>query len=91
MSKAQEVQELSEQARIAFRAYQDMNQSKTIYFQLLQDLDSKYKSGGAPSISENLQLEKLLKEHDNNVAAFSIAMSAVEDTNDRTQLIKLMS
>ena len=86
-----ESSELSETARIALRAFQDMNQSKNIYFQLLQELDDKYKNGGTPSIAENLQLEKLLKEHDNNVNAFSTAMTAVENADDRTQLIKLMS
>lgn len=91
MADEEHTLELSEKARIALRAFQDMNQSKNVYFQLLQDLDEKYKNGGAASIAENLQLEKLLKEHDNNVAAFSTAMSAVEDAEDRAQLIKLMS
>lgn len=83
--------ELTEEARVAYRAFQDMSKSKQRYFELLQELDSKYKSGGAPSIAENLQLEKLLKAHDSNVLAFNTAMSAVEDHDARLQLIKLMS
>ncbi len=84
-------QSLTEEARIAYRAFQDMSQSKQQYFGFLQELDSKYKTGGTPSIAENLQLEKLLEIHDRNVMAFNTAMSAVENPEARLQLIKLMS
>lgn len=83
--------ELTEEARVAYRAFQDMSQSKQVYFSYLQELDEKYRTGGAPGIAENLQLEKLLKQHDKNVAAFNTAMSAVEDHDARLQLIKMMS
>ena len=84
-------EELSEEAKIAYQAFQDMSKSKQAYFTLLQEFDEKYKSGGAPSIAENLQLEKLLGEHDKNVAAFNTAMSVIEDPESRMALIKLMS
>ena len=84
-------EELSDDARIAYQAFQDMSKSKQAYFSFLQEIDEKYKSGGAPSIAENLQLEKLLGEHDKNVAAFNTAMGAIEDPDSRMALIKLMS
>lgn len=84
-------EDLTAAAKIAWRAYLDMNQSKQAYFGLLQEIETKYKTGGAPGIAENLQLEKLLKAHDKNVLAFNTAMAAVENTDDRTALIKLMS
>ncbi|MEQ8288336.1 MAG: hypothetical protein RIB78_01300 [Gammaproteobacteria bacterium] len=86
-----EATELSEEARVAYQAFQDMSKSKDRYFGFLQELDVKYKNGGAPGIAENLQLEKLLKEHDKNVLAFNTAMAAVEDHDARLQLIKMMS
>ena len=85
------IEDLSEEARIAYQAFQDMSKSKEVYFNLLQELDVKYKSGGAPSIAENLQLEKLLSAHDKNVVAFNTAMSIIEDVESRNALIKLMS
>lgn len=85
------VEELTEEARIAYQAFQDMGKSKQVYFNFLQDIDIKYKEGGAPSIAENLQLEKLLGVHDKNVLAFNTAMAAVENVEARTALIKLMS
>jgi hypothetical protein len=91
MSESSTSETLPEEAQVAYRAFQDMQTSKQNYFSLLQELDVKYKSGGAASIAENLQLEKLLKEHDKNVAAFNVAMSEVKDQDTRLQLIKLMS
>jgi len=85
------IEELTEEANIAYQAFQEMRKSKQTYFTFLQEIDFKYKSGGAPSIAENLQLEKLLAEHDKNVAAFKTAMAAVEDFDARNALIKLMS
>ena len=83
--------ELTEEAKIAYQAFQDMGKSKQAYFCLLQEIDNKYKSGGAASIAENLQLEKLLGIHDKNVVAFNTAMAAVECIDARNALIKLMS
>ena len=84
-------EELTEEANIAYQAFQDMRKSKYAYFTFLQEIDVKYKTGGAPSIAENLQLEKLLGEHDKNVVAFNTAMAAVEGVDARNALIKLMS
>ncbi len=81
---------LSEQAKLAYRAFLDMGKSKEAYFNLLQALDLKYKLGGARGLAENLQLEKLLAAHDKNVLAFNTAMAAVEDKDARNALIELM-
>lgn len=85
------IDDLTEEAKIAYQAYQDMSVSKDAYFRLLQDIDTKYKEGGTASIAENLQLEKLLGAHDKNVLAFNMAMTAVEDIEARNALIKMMS
>lgn len=85
-----EIEELSEEAKVAYQAFVDMSKSKEAYFSYLQDIDTKYKDGGGPSIAENLQLEKLLNEHDKNVLAFNTAMTAVEDIDSRNALIKLL-
>ena len=84
-------EELSEEAKIAYQAYLDMGQSKHGYFTFLQEIDIKYKNGGAPSSEETRQLEELLKAHDKNVAAFNTAMGAINDPEARIALIKLMS
>jgi hypothetical protein len=81
----------SEEARIAYRAFLDMSNSKTAHFNCLEAIETKYKSGGAPSFAENLELEKLLAVHDKNVLAFTTAMVAVTDLEERDTLVKLMS
>lgn len=86
-----DIESLSNEAKVAYQAFQDMKTSKDAYFHFLQDIDTKYKDGGTASIAENLQLEKLLKAHDKNVSVFNTAMSAVEDVEARNALIKLMS
>ncbi len=85
------IDDLTEEAKIAYQAFQDMGKSKQTYFSFLQEIDIKYKQGGAASIAENLQLEKLLGIHDKNVVAFNTAMTAVKDIEARNALIKLMS
>lgn len=85
------VDDLTTEAKIAYQAFHDMRVSKEAYFHFLQDIDIKYKAGGAASIAENLQLEKLLGLHDKNVIAFNTAMAAVEDVDARNALIKMMS
>ena len=85
------IDELTEEAKIAYQAFQDMSISKEAYFHFLQDIDIKYKQGGTASIAENLQLEKLLGVHDKNVTAFNTAMTAVEGVEARNALIKMMS
>ena len=82
---------LSVEANIAYQAFQEMRKSKEAYFKFLQEIDIKYKVSGSPSIAENQQLEELLGIHDKNVVTFNKAMTAVEDFETRTALIKLMS
>ena len=87
----QSVDGLSNEAKIAYQAFLDMSDSKTAHFRCLQAIENKYKSGGAPGIAENLELEKLLASHDNNVMAFKTAMAAVTDSDEKDVLVKLMS
>ena len=83
--------QLTEEASIAYQAYQEMCGSKQTYFTLLQEIDVKYKEGGQASNNETEELAKLLSEHSGKVAAFNDAMSAVEDFDAKNALIKLMS
>jgi len=87
----QSVDDLSEAAKIAYRAFLDMSDSKAAHFNCLEAIDSKYKAGGVPSIAEKLELEKLLARHDKNVMAFKTAMAAVTDSDEKNTLVKLMS
>ena len=83
--------DLSEAAQIAYRAFVDMTDSKDAHFKCLQAIEAMYESGGAPSLAENLELEKLLANHDRNVIAFKTAMAAVDDSDELKKLIDLMS
>jgi hypothetical protein len=83
--------QLTEEASIAYQAFQQMRESKQTYFSFLQVIDVKYKSGGEASSDETEELSKLLAKHDENVATFNTAMKAVEDFDARDALIKLMS
>ena len=83
--------DLGEAARIAYRAFVDMNDSKTLHFNSLAAIEKKYEAGGVPSLAENLELERLLERHDKNVAAFGAAMAAVTDEAEKQILIELMS
>lgn len=87
----QSVDDLSEEAKIAFQAFVDMGNSKKTHFNALQAIDTLYTSGGVPSITENLELERLLADHDKNVLAFKTAMAAVTDSDERQTLIEMMS
>jgi hypothetical protein len=87
----QSVDGLSEEARIAYQAFLDMSDSKTVHFNRLKAIDTLYESGGVPSVEENLELEKLLASHDKNVLAFKIALAAITDSDERQTLIQLMS
>jgi hypothetical protein len=87
----QSLDNLSEAAKIAHQAFLDMSNSKDMHFNFLKSLESKYESGGAPSIAENLELEKLLSIHDSNVAAFTAAMNAVTSEEEKKVLIQLIS
>ena len=87
----QPVDGLSEEAKIAYQAFLDMSHSKAAHFNCLKAIESIYESGGAPSIAENLELEKLLADHDKNVLAFKTAMAAVTGSDEIKTLIQLMS
>ena len=87
----QSVDDLSAEAKIAYQAFLDMSNSKTAHFNCLEAIETKYKSGGVPSISENRELERLLANHDKNVLAFKTAMAAVTDSDEKQTLFQLMS
>ena len=87
----QSVDDVSEEAKIAYQAFLDMGNSKAAHFGCLEVIESKYKSGGVPSIAENLELEKLLANHDKNVLAFKTAMDAVTDRDEKIILLQLIS
>ncbi len=82
---------LSEAGKIAHQAFVDMSDSKRQHFDYLESLEVKYQSGGAPNLVENTELEKLLAIHDKNVAAFTTAMAAVKDPEEKQILIQLIS
>ena len=87
----QDPNEMSEAAQTAYQAFLDMKASKAAHFGCLEALESKYSVGGAPSLAENLELEKLLERHDRNVMAFQAALAAVDDADEMQALVKLMS
>ena len=61
------------------------------HFNCLEAIETKYKSGGVPSIAENLELKRLLANHDKNVLAFKTAFTAVTDSDEKQTLIELMT
>ena len=83
--------QLTAEASVAYHAFQEMRKSKQSYFEFLQNIEAKYKSGGEASSEETDDLAKRLAIHDKNVAAFNDAMNAVEDFDAKNDLIKLMS
>ena len=87
----QSVDGLSEEAKIAYQAFLDMSNSKTAHFDCLETIQTIYEFGGVPGIAENLELEKLLANHDRNVLAFKTAMAAVTDSDEKNTLVQLMS
>ena len=87
----QSIDDLSKEAKIAYQAFLDMSNSKTAHFNGLETIETKYKSGGVPGIAENLELAKLLANHDKNVLAFKTAMVAVTDSDEKHILYQLMS
>ena len=87
----QSVDGLSEEAKIAYQAFRDMSNSKSAHFNCLEAIETIYESGGVPSLAENLELKKLLANHDKNVLAFKTAMAAVTDGDERKSLLQLMS
>ena len=87
----QSLDNLSKEAKIGYQAYIDMSNSKTAHFHCLKAIETTYKSGGVPSIAEKLELESLLANHDKNVLAFTTAMAAVTDNDEKIDLVQLMS
>ncbi len=87
----QSVDDLSEEAKIAYQTFVDMSNSKAAHFNCLEAIETIYESGGVPSIAENLELEKLLANHDRNVLAFKTAMDAVTDSDEKLTLIQMIS
>jgi len=85
------IDDLSDAAKIAHQAFIDMSHSKAAHFDRLAAIDALYESGGAPSLAEKLELEKLLGLHDKNVMAFKTAFSGVSDDGEKQVLIELMS
>ena len=83
--------DLSEAAKVAYRAFIDMKRSKDEHFNCLAAIENRYQAGGAPSLAENLELEKLLERHDRNVLAFRTAMAEVTDEAEKKALVELMS
>ena len=82
---------LSEEAKIAYQAFRDMSNSKSAHFNCLEAIEVIHEFGGVPSLAENLELKKLLANHDKNVLAFKTAMAAVTDGDERKSLLQLMS
>ncbi|MGD8349390.1 MAG: hypothetical protein PVI79_09140 [Gammaproteobacteria bacterium] len=87
----QSVDELSEAAQIAYRAFVDMSASKDEHFALLKSIEQARLVGEPPGLGENLELEKLLAVHDRNVLAFKTAMAEVTDEDEIQALVRLMS
>ena len=87
----QSVDGLSEEAKIAYQAFLDMSSSKAAHFNCLEAIETMYESGGVPSIAENLELKKLLANHDKNVLAFKTAMDAVTGSDEKKTFIQLIS
>ena len=85
------LEDQSNEVKLAYQAFIDMSNSKATHFACLQAIEAVYEAGGAPSLAENLELEKLLAIHDKNVLAFKTAMAGVTDDAERQALIQLMS
>jgi hypothetical protein len=82
---------LSEEAKIAYQAFCDMSNSKSAHFNCLKAIEAIHEFGGVPSLAENLELKKLLANHDKNVLAFKTAMAAVTNRDEKKALVQLMS
>jgi len=87
----QNLNDLSEEARIAYQAFLDMKDSKTAHFACLQAIDKKYENGGVPGPEENREMEKLLATHDRNVLAFKTALEGITDGDEKARLLQLLS
>ena len=87
----QSIDDLSDEAKLAHQAFLDMSNSKTAHFTCLEAHQAIYESGEIPGITDKLELEKLLSNHDKNVLAFKTAMIAVADDKEKQILIQLLT
>lgn len=86
----QSIDDLSDEAKIAYQAFLDMSNSKTAHFACLEAHQAINESGEIPGLADTLELDKLLSSHDKNVLAFKTAMTAVTDDKEKLALIQLM-
>ena len=86
----QSIDDLSDEAKMAYQAFLDMSSSKKAHFACLEAHQAINESGEIPSLADTLELEKLLSNHDKNVLAFKTAMTAVTDDKEKLALIQLM-
>lgn len=84
-------EDFSDEAKIACQAFHDMKDSKAAYFASLELIERKYESGGVPSSAESRELENLLSLHDKNVMAFKTALDGVNDNDEKTRLVQLLT
>ena len=87
----QSIDDLSDEAKMTYQAFLDMSNSKSAHFNCLEAIEAIHEFGGVPSLAENLELKKLLANHDKNVLAFKTAMAAVTDRDEKKILVQLMS
>ncbi len=85
--------DLPQAALPAWHAFKAMEQSKRRYFSYLEKLERKYEDGGMRRLTEEVQLDTLLKEHDHQVAEFgkSVKSLGAEDPLAQKALIAQMT
>ena len=73
----------------AWEAYKAMEQTKHRHLSYLRELAERYRDRGSRTLSEGVYLEKLLKQHDQQVAAFREEMAGLmrSDMTAHTRLI----
>lgn len=91
MNEATPDKPLSSEAEAALRAFEAMRISKQNYFDLLQEIDEKYKNWGKPTDEEKQRLDALLEVHNEKVGHFNEAMAKVDDPDDRMALIQQLN
>lgn len=72
---------LPDSAQQAWQAYNAMDATKQRHFLLLQGLERKYKEHGSVGGSEQALLERLLRDHDEQVAQFKRAVGELSRTD----------
>jgi hypothetical protein len=68
---------LPEAAQVAWAAYRAMELSKHRHFELLQELEARAQQGQPRRLAETAELQRLLTEHDRQVARFRDAVRAL--------------